>query len=226
MASSMSFVSAESIVKMGMPRRSGASRPRRGQSWRCRRRGPPPAPPAGTLADAAAIQDGLGALGRIVGGTEFLDNGGAVVAVAVAAVGDEEADLVTQVHASPCLASRNFTSRQPSGSTAMRPSSDRQTVPAKRLFGTVTSTTSPSEEPSTRGWSNSLTLILSLGIAPCSARPGMKMSPSPSSRLAKPKRAASLTSVQGIVLGLQHSHRSQSRAHRCRCASTARRWRP
>ena len=33
------------------------------------------------------------------------------------------------------------------------------------------------------------------------ARPGMKMSPSPSSRLAKPKRAASLTSVQGIVLG-------------------------
>ena len=51
------------------------------------------------LADAAAIQDGLGALGRIVGGTEFLDNGGAVVAVAVAAVGDEEADLVAQVHA-------------------------------------------------------------------------------------------------------------------------------
>ena len=51
------------------------------------------------LADAAAIQDGLGALGRIVGGTEFLDNGGAVVAVAVTAVGDEEADLVAQVHA-------------------------------------------------------------------------------------------------------------------------------
>ena len=51
------------------------------------------------LADAAAIQDGLGALGRIVGGTEFLDNGGAVVAVAVAAVGDEEADLVAQMHA-------------------------------------------------------------------------------------------------------------------------------
>ena len=51
------------------------------------------------LADAAAIQDGLGALGRIVGGAEFLDNGGAVVAVAVAAVGDEEADLVAQVHA-------------------------------------------------------------------------------------------------------------------------------
>ena len=49
--------------------------------------------------DVAAVQNGLGALGGVVGGAELLDDGGTVVAVAVAAVGNEETDLVAQVDA-------------------------------------------------------------------------------------------------------------------------------
>ena len=47
--------------------------------------------------DVAAVQDGLGALGRIVGRAELFDNSGAVGVVALAAVGDQNADLVAEV---------------------------------------------------------------------------------------------------------------------------------
>ena len=54
-------------------------------------------------ADVAAIQDGLGALGGVVGGTELLDDSSAVGVMTLAAVGNQEADLITQVHALAAL---------------------------------------------------------------------------------------------------------------------------
>ena len=51
------------------------------------------------LPDIAAVEDRLGALRCVVGGAELFDHGGAVVAVALAAVGDQKADLVAQMHA-------------------------------------------------------------------------------------------------------------------------------
>ena len=54
-------------------------------------------------ADVAAVQDGLGALGGVVGGTELLDDSSAVGVMTLAAVGNQEADLITQVHALAAL---------------------------------------------------------------------------------------------------------------------------
>ena len=51
------------------------------------------------LPDIAAVEDRLGTLGGVVGGAELFDHGGAVVAVAVATVGNKEADLITQMYA-------------------------------------------------------------------------------------------------------------------------------
>ena len=51
------------------------------------------------LPDIAAVEDRLGTLGGVVGGAELFDHGGAVVAVAVAAVGNKEADLIPQMYA-------------------------------------------------------------------------------------------------------------------------------
>ena len=51
------------------------------------------------LPDIAAVEDRLGTLGGVVRGAELFDHGGTVVAVAVAAVGDEEADLIAQMYA-------------------------------------------------------------------------------------------------------------------------------
>ena len=86
-----------------------------------------------------------------------------------------------------------------SGTSASLPSMV-STVPVKRLFSFTTASTSPSDEPSTRGCSNSDTSSVSPGMAPIRYLPGMKISCPPGcTGRAKPNLPASFTSVHSTA---------------------------
>ena len=79
----------------------------------------------------------------------------------------------------------------------------RRVVPTRLFFCSSTARISPSSLPSTRGWASFSTRTRSPGIAPFISRPGMKISPEPSSSMANPKFLPSLTRVQGRALSLR-----------------------
>ena len=76
-------------------------------------------------------------------------------------------------------------------------------MPTRLFFCSSTASTSPSSLPSTRGWASFSTRMRSPGIEPFISRPGMKISPEPSSSMAKPKFLPSLTRVQSRALSLR-----------------------
>ena len=91
---------------------------------------------------------------------------------------------------------------QSSGTKTSRPLT-RRVVPTRLFFSSNTARISPSSLPSTRGWASFSTRTRSPGIEPFIIRPGMKISPVPSSSMAKPKFLPSLTRVQTRALSLR-----------------------
>ena len=91
---------------------------------------------------------------------------------------------------------------QASGTNTRRPLI-RRAVPTRSFFSSSTARISPSSLPSTRGWASFSTSTRSPGMAPFIIRPGIKMSPVPSSSMAKPKFLPSLTRVHTRALSFR-----------------------
>lgn len=104
-----------------------------------------------------------------------------------------------------------FSTRHRAGHTSGRNTSlpsRRSTVPAKRFCSFVTASTSPSAEPSFCGWPNRLTSTSSARPwAPRRKRPGINTSGPPDAGRAKPNPRASFTSVQGTACCACSVHR-------------------